>query len=389
MEKNILTKCAKSLLMVWKIDEMAKYNHCIIFIPGFKGSTLENENGDLIWPNLLRSQFSHTALNYNLPELGLPNRHHFHSTDIVKSIPIIPHIFNYDVFGHFINQLTIKFSDKIKIITFHYDWRNQLRIAVSDLNKLIIELRSQGFNKIDLLCHSMGGLIASYLLRYGNDDLNSNKNEWLLTSLINKVYLIATPFRGIMGRLQDLIIGQKIGLNHTLLSPLSLCTFPSVYFSIPLQKAIKDTTNKEWLLSDLKTWEHFKFGILNNESISHEILDKRKNYLSACLSSANEFHHLLNVISNEKPSLPLKFVCITSNYGKSLSGVEINEISNRLNWQYEQGDGIAPLSSTCLPEPFSIFESKNYLVKSEHAKMMSDTNVQEILWQEISLGLRP
>src|SRR5688572_13578243 len=137
---------------------MKKSNHYVIFIPGFKGSVLHNQHEQLIWPNILRAQISHAALNYHLPELDLPNRYRYHSTAMIKSVSVIPRMLEYDFYGNFINQFTKQFSNKIQLITFHYDWRDHLHVAISRLNELIKKLTAQEGTTIDIICHSMGGL---------------------------------------------------------------------------------------------------------------------------------------------------------------------------------------------------------------------------------------
>lgn len=105
---------------------MIQTNHSIIFIPGFKGSVLCDQNERLIWPHVLRAQFSDATLNCNLPKLELRNQLQYHTTDIVRSVPLIPPFFQYDIYGCFIDNLKDKFSHKTHIVPFHYDWRENL-----------------------------------------------------------------------------------------------------------------------------------------------------------------------------------------------------------------------------------------------------------------------
>jgi len=238
----------------------------------------------------------------------------------------------------------------------------------------------------------MGGLIASYLLRYGKDNSTTNKNEWGLSPLINKVYFIATPFQGSIKFLKNIINGDRVGLNQTLLSQPSLFSFPSIYYLLPLNKNLIPIKNgekdHEKSLSDIGTWEKFKLDILNHEQNSDTIYENRRKYLINCLSDANKFHSLLHADSNkiEIPCTSTKLIHIASKNRKSLSRLEIF-LNNKLNWQYDEGDGAVPFHSTLIPNIFSKFESKDFLVRSEHAKMLSDKEVQEIIWQEIALSL--
>jgi hypothetical protein len=185
--------------------------------------------------------------------------------------------------------------------------------------------------------------------------------------------------------------GDPILFNKTLLSPTALFSFPSMYYLLPLNKnSIKvknGTQNQSMLLSDIKTWENFKLDVLNPEQNSVITHENRRQYLIDCLANATTFHSHLHAISNETTCSSTKLIHIASKNRKSLSGLEMCMQSDQLNWQYDEGDGAIPFDSTLIPGDFSKFETNSFLVKPEHSKMLSDKEVQDIIWQEIALSL--
>ncbi len=122
---------------------MQKNNHTIIFIPGFKGSTLIDQRGLLIWPNFIKAQFDHTInLGNHLPNINIENSNIYQPEEIVKSVTILPGILKHQIYAPFINALK-RHSSSPNIIWFHYDWRQDLMTTVNrlmTLNIIIIKL---------------------------------------------------------------------------------------------------------------------------------------------------------------------------------------------------------------------------------------------------------
>ena len=56
-------------------------------------------------------------------------------------------------------------------VPFGYDWRQDIRVTAAQLAAFIDRLASEraGRLRVNLIGHSMGGLVALYFLRYGSD----------------------------------------------------------------------------------------------------------------------------------------------------------------------------------------------------------------------------
>ena len=85
------------------------------------------------------------------------------------------------VFEELVETLISEFPNRA-IYLFSYDWRKDNRITA---NNLEIFIDSLGVEKVDLICHSMGGLVASYYYKQNQDDHK-----------INKIITAGTPYEG-------------------------------------------------------------------------------------------------------------------------------------------------------------------------------------------------
>jgi hypothetical protein len=159
-----MLSCTASFLLI--ISVMNKNQNLLIFIPGFKGSTLVNNKNRLIWPNFIRAQFNHrTTLSCNIQTPINRAAHEYHSDNVVQSVSLIPKVFSYDVYGKFISIIQNQLPQSSKLLCYQYDWRQDLAITTNTL-RARVEQYAQHYNGcIDMVCHSMGGLIAAYLLK--------------------------------------------------------------------------------------------------------------------------------------------------------------------------------------------------------------------------------
>ncbi len=140
-------------------------------MPGFKGSSLQIENGPVIWPNLIRAHFNkRVSLGLHLPVVGLENPLSLVSRGVVESVGIIPPFLKQDVYGPFLQVLRETLPKELDIIHFHYDWRNELEEAVEDLRGLVNTLSQTHHGPIDIISHSMGGLITTRILQMTESD---------------------------------------------------------------------------------------------------------------------------------------------------------------------------------------------------------------------------
>ena len=157
---------------------------------------------------------------------------------------------------------------------FVYDWRQDNVQTARELDAFIADIREDYGDpdlKVDVIAHSMGGMITRYYARYGtadvldDNDFPVNQNG---AQRIRRVILLGTPSLGSIGALRTLIRGFKIGLG--VVPPEVVATFPSTYQVLP--HAIND-----WFLtmegrrldrdqfSAENFWKRFGYSVYSNE----------------------------------------------------------------------------------------------------------------------------
>lgn len=120
---------------------------------------------------------------------------------------------------------------------FAYDWRRDNVHTVRLLDEFIEQLRrdyGEPDLKVDIVAHSMGGLIARYYGRYGTDDVLDD-NDFPVSNRgarrLRRVVMLGTPNLGSVEAFRTLKEGSRVGLNR--ISPEVVATFPSTYQVLP------------------------------------------------------------------------------------------------------------------------------------------------------------
>lgn len=157
---------------------------------------------------------------------------------------------------------------------FSYDWRQDNISTVRELDDLIARIREDYRDpslKVDIVAHSMGGMITRYFVRYGTEDVLDD-NEFPVNQYgaerIRRVILLGTPNLGSIGALRTLIRGYKVGFDA--IPPEVVATFPSTYQVLP--HAITDwfvsmdgrPLARDQFSAD-KFWERFGYSVFSTE----------------------------------------------------------------------------------------------------------------------------
>ena len=169
---------------------------------------------------------------------------------------------------------------------FYYDWRLDNVTNAAHLADFIEQIRLDFDNprlKVDIIAHSMGGLIARYYIRYGRTDvLDSNDFPVNMygADRVRRVILLGTPNLGSVKILNSFIDGIKVGFRK--INTETLVTMPSLYQLLPhpLNNWIV-TSNGVPLdrdVFDVNTWRRFKWSIFAE--------DTRRRILSRHASAA-------------------------------------------------------------------------------------------------------
>jgi pimeloyl-ACP methyl ester carboxylesterase len=168
----------------------------VIILPGLTGSRLDNnpcEGSDFeVWPDaftLLTSRYDEHLQHLMLADNGTDpsdecddiyvNR----STDIENiENGVIRDVASFKFYGPLIDYLK---DQDFPVYPFGYDWRLDLKDTANNLDTFIDQvIATTGANKVDIVDHSLGGLLARYYVT----SIGANK--------VGQVISLGTPFLG-------------------------------------------------------------------------------------------------------------------------------------------------------------------------------------------------
>jgi pimeloyl-ACP methyl ester carboxylesterase len=190
---------------------VAHADHPIIFIPGIAATELRDDHDDTIWPSLSPFILSSTPLSLDPADAAPP----LHATDALRAISVLPFLTPQDVYGDFLRILAANkypeysLADPVthrfdpsrlasnctvdspnpqpKLFVFPYDWRRPNAETAGRLaNYLKCVQKYYPDQKVDLVAHSMGGLVARRLLLTDPD----------ARAKVRQVVTVATPYLG-------------------------------------------------------------------------------------------------------------------------------------------------------------------------------------------------
>ncbi|MFM1868031.1 MAG: hypothetical protein RL591_1439 [Planctomycetota bacterium] len=208
-----------------------------------------------------------------------------------------------------------------------YDWRREISTQAAALDADIRRLqetvrRERGLApdadvKVDLLCHSMGGLLGQWYLRYGAQTLPAegpmSPPTWEGARNIRKFIMVATPSGGSLRSLRALTEGLNLNPLFPNYRPSVIGTFPSLYQLLPPSQfeRLRDANGNALNAHDVATWQRYQWGLLEPAQATYlawllpEVKDATerqaiaRDHVRKCLDAATRFHEALM-----RPSTP-------------------------------------------------------------------------------------
>lgn len=320
----------------------------VVVIPGFAASELWK--GDIkIWPNHTRLvTSSEAAIQADWDGLRVGR--------MVREVSIIPGFAKNDTFGRLVHYLVddLGYRQGDDLLEFPYDWRKDNRETAQLLFETIQNWRAQRKSpteKIVLIAHSMGGLIARlYLSLYGGADA------------VERCIFIGTPHQGVPRPLAMLLAGAGVlpfGLALHKVRKLVM-RFPSFYQLLPAFPAVHFDTGEAFMpLASEPDWLAPEYR--------------------APLEGAAAFRRLLDF---SEANLSVPSTCIFGYNQKTLASMTVTrERSGSLRPIAEQqslaGDGMVTESSAVLTD------SEIHPVIQQHGALYSDADVLRRLRYEL------
>jgi pimeloyl-ACP methyl ester carboxylesterase len=253
----------------------------VIIIPGILGSRLvDSATGKEAWPGstrqLLTSDYRQLALRID-PETLEP------LDDGLVAHQLFSGAVGRDFYGRIVDALEkiggyrrARLGEpaapgEARMYPFAYDWRQDNVVTVRALDAFIEQIRRDYGDpalRVDVIAHSMGGLIVRYYERYGTNDVLDG-NVFPVTgggaAKLRRIVLLGTPNQGSVTAIHSFLNGYQVGLSR--LPTEGIATMPSMYqlFPHPLVTWITTTrgTPLERDLFDVNVWRRFEWSVFD------------------------------------------------------------------------------------------------------------------------------
>ena len=366
---------------------------------------MRETNGEVVWISSTEALLGDQPLTLPVSELKLTNTISLRPSTLLDSVEVIPFLYSVDVYGSLLDTLQTSRLNQAEIIPFAYDWRKDLMEAVTTLDLTIEQLRAKGTQDISLVAHSLGGLIVSYYLRYGTQDIATATETWEGARHISKVVMAGVPFLGVMNSFRNMNFGVDVKLNSSLLTSEAYSSFPSSYYTLPiLDRDHILTPDLERLSQVIRTpsnWEKYAWGLLIDTShLTPEVAQKRADYMSFWLQRSGKFLHLLQAPLDEASQHTPRLLYLYAKGRPTLSkgiwisqdrkgpqGLYFNNREKPLSLKtldstvlYEDGDETVTVRSAALPSAYEkAFATSIHSYEVGHTELVTDATILEDL----------
>ncbi len=341
----------------------------IILIPGIMGSVLSKNYDDHseLWPNtntLIKSLSDNFMDDLALTASGTEDiSKPLQIGDIMRKVEVNVLGFHYTthLFDGLIDTLESGgYVEGTDLFVFPYDWRkDNADNAILLKQKIDDVLLETGNTKVDLIAHSMGGLVAKkYIVDEG-------------TSTIDKIFFIGTPHLGAPKAYKALMYGDDMGIRFgfSFLKPAEVKfisqNMPGVFELLPSENYLNinkyvydDTIKNDWL---------------NFSETENYMASSGRNI--AIFPFADNFHNAIDSLDlTNLNSYNFSGCGTTKTIGQILTTKKTDTIKDK-KIRYVNGDTTVPLISSNIPA------KENYYVTGYvHSELPSANGVpQDIL----------
>lgn len=303
----------------------------LILVPGILGSKLrDRQTGEEVWPGSL---FEKVFSDYASLALAIDPATLAPGPSPYEAFALTDQALGRDFYGQIVNMLESaggyvrghagvpSAAHERRYYLYVYDWRQDNVTSAAGLDELIEQVRRDYRDpqlKVDILAHSMGGLIVRYYLRYGGVDVLDG-NDFPVNNRgaarVRKVVMLGTPNLGSVSSLHSFLRGYPVGVRR--LATETLATMPSVYqlFPHPLGDwLIKlDGTTLDRDLFETRIWQRFEWSVFDPEVIARigarfadqpqaaAYVDLLQRYFDKRLERARRFVWSLSFRTEETP----------------------------------------------------------------------------------------
>ncbi|WP_310385262.1 lipase/acyltransferase domain-containing protein [Roseateles sp.] len=329
----------------------------VIVIPGLFGSKLrEPHSGEEVWPGdwqrVLFSDYRELALDPG------PNREGKPAASPLEAFDLADRVLGIDFYGPLIDTLA-RFGGyrpgrpgqavppgERRYYVFAYDWRQDNVQHAAALDALIEQIR-RDYGKpdlrVDIVAHSMGGIVARYYLRYGPHDVLDGQPSLISlygTERVRKLVLLGTPNFGAVSALHGFLRGEPIGFKR--MPPEVVASMPSAYqlFPHPLAEWGVDSAGQALHddLYDPATWQRLGWALYDPEVAARVTAqsDAAAEGEVKLAALRRQFTHSLErarrlawMLSTPEPASPVRYVLFGGNCAPTPAKLAVETVAGR------------------------------------------------------------
>ncbi|NRD58790.1 lipase/acyltransferase domain-containing protein [Corallococcus exiguus] len=347
-----------------------------VFVPGYRGSFLATADGEheRAWVSvgdvLTRGERS-LALPFP-GQRATPGFGPLEADGPVTRFTVLPWVARYDVYKRFLEFGRERLPG---FVVFDYDWRQDNRVTANRLCALLDSLAEArgGRVKVNLVAHSMGGLITLHCLRYGTGD-DTGEPTWAGARHVKRVVFLGTPFRGAPGMFDDFTLGTPVGRNRSLLSPEALFTFASAFQLLPMESDFFVDASGQPVTFDAYrpgAWVDGGWGVFQDAAVRE--LPAYRQWLERMLEARSQLARSLS--EHDEPPPPFRTLAVVGVGHPLIKSFRI--IDGKPTFEdpvLADGDGSVLTARAMPPGPLHVDRLET---QADHVGMMGDEEVQE------------
>jgi pimeloyl-ACP methyl ester carboxylesterase len=302
----------------------------VVFVPGILGSRLEDDKG-VVWGEVLPSLTRFADLELPLD----PQQNRMKAPGILNTLGVFGPFKIGQYEGLLKTFAELGFQENVTLFVFPYDWRQSNFESAARLRDYVESEKVLAGRKINIVAHSMGGLVTRIYVQQLGGAGRVNRVVTLGTPHLGSPESLGTFLNG-MGRFKNFAAGGEAAVKRVVFS------FPSMYELLPAYRGCcvlgVPGASGNTLINVLDRGPWTRFGWAPPEYR----VSPRKEFMERALERAAELQRL---IAQPLPG-SVRFFKIAGDLINTTTRVYLDPASGRpLQWDRFGGDGTVPVIS--------------------------------------------